>query len=154
VVIVYWLIGVTVSGDASDFRKIFRLYDDFRQEAWQAATTLLTTSQEPFLDGAAQPDRFSSFRWFVGYGLDTLEQTQSRFGIVGSGDKYLDRFHNHIYDAAGMQGWLGLTAWVVIYGGITYLILDKLQLVNRQTRWVWLGVEFIHYLCGIEALRS
>ncbi len=131
-------VGISTQVDdqsTTGLARIFRPYDAFRVEAWTAAATVMHQQGDALFSAAGDADSWLGLRRFVGYGLDSVGQTQSRFGEIesyGQGTIFLNSFHNLIFDALVMQGVIGLLAWILIFLGAGMLGFRALAMLSQR----------------------
>jgi hypothetical protein len=149
----YTLAGTNLRGSAG-IARLFQPLDPFRREAWSAAVDLLREIHLPLLDAVGNRDPFASIRPLVGYGVDALPLTQSRFGYVTTNTIFVDSFHNLIFDSLATTGALGLGAWLALYLGATGAALHALGLLTRAQVAGWLLIQAGGAAVGALALVS
>ncbi|GAB4526520.1 MAG: hypothetical protein OHK0046_43390 [Anaerolineae bacterium] len=141
------------SANFSGIERIFIVYDESRIVLWDAAVNLLRQQGSPFAAADGGEDNWAFLRPALGYGLETLEQTQERFGeefhISRWGDRYVERFHNLFYDWSAEVGSLGLLSLIIIYQVAFYLGMRYLGFINQEQVWYWLLVQLVTVPLGV-----
>ncbi len=112
---------------------------------WQGTTDLIFSSDPvKYPDGHSDP--YSSIRWLVGYGPESLYATFPRFyppelGHYESRTASPDRTHNETLDAWAMTGLPGLAAYLIVYGSLFFWGLRWLGLAPTRRHgvifWGW-----------------
>ncbi len=140
-VVVYTAIGVWVKLNAhaipqaerDGLVRLFQPYDSVRLQVWNAASNIVYLQSEPIFNINHQGDPLALLRPLVGYGLETTEQLQSRFGDIFGPNVAVNSFHNVIFDLLTTQGWIGLLAWIGLMESALYLGLRYLSLLNTES---------------------
>lgn len=139
--------GDSALSQASLFHRLdFQVFDPFRQQVWRESQEVI--SQNPLLiryDGAIDP--FHTIRPFVGYGAEAFEPPYrmvkiDEIKVVGD-DLRTDRAHNIWYDTYIMHGWLGVLAFITLYGAIIFVSLKQFNLLNLWVVIDMLGGAFL-----------
>ena len=138
--LVYLVAGAALR-DTAGIGRLFQPLDPFRQAVWDAAADLLSEIHLPLLDAFGGRDPMAPARSLIGYGVDALPLTQSRFGYVTANTIFIDSFHNLIFDSLAATGALGLMAWLALYLAATGTALGALGLLTRARLTAWLLVQ-------------
>lgn len=142
----------------SSLARIFIPYDESRVILWETAVGVIRDQGDPLLDVNDKPDQWAFIRPAFGYGMETLEQTQSRFGERFEesdwSDRYVERFHNLFFDWMAETGSMGLLTLIIIYETGFYLAMRKLGLIRQEQVWLWLLFQFVGVPLGILAIST
>jgi hypothetical protein len=152
VIVIAGLLVYGVAGATLPAGRLFQPIDPFRREAWNAAADLLSEIHLPLLDAGGSRDPFAALRPLVGYGVDVLPLTQSRFGYVTANTIFVDSFHNLIFDSLASMGVFGLLARLALYLSATGAALGALGLLSRAREGRWLLVQALGAAVGALAL--
>lgn len=137
----------------SGVERLFILYDDSRSFLWEAATNIVSQQAEPFTDADGDTDTWAFLRPAIGYGPETLELTQNRFGEEFEasqwGSRFVERFHNLFWDWIAETGSLGALTLLFIYQSAFYLGMRHLGFINQGQVWYWLGIQVVMVPVGV-----
>lgn len=140
------------------FERIFIPYDESRAVLWETATDIIVRQSEPLTGVDGKTDQWALLRPAFGYGLETLEQIQIRFGdrFLESkwGTNFVERFHNLFFDWAAEVGSMGLLTLIMIYQTALYAGMARLGLIKPSQVWYWLGLQVIFVPVGIWLIST
>ncbi len=140
------------------FERVFIPYDESRVVLWETATDIISRHAEPLNDVDGDPDQWAFLRPALGYGMETLEQIQNRFGErfeqSAWGDRFVERFHNLLFDWIVEVGSLGLMTMVLIYQTAWYIGLRQVGLIRQQQIWYWVGLQLLGVPFGVWFVSS
>lgn len=128
--------------------RLFVLYSEPRINTWAAAVKVLEQESTPLSAANGSFDAWVSLRPFLGYGPETIEQTQSRFGEVMGSSVFIDSFHNLPLDTLITLGWIGLVAQLAVYEAALFLGLRWLGLTGSREWWLSLILQALGALAG------
>ncbi|HLY24872.1 MAG TPA: hypothetical protein VKQ72_00940, partial [Aggregatilineales bacterium] len=117
--------------------RLFMPYDPARIMVWNAASGVVYLQSQPIFNISQQGDPLTLLRPLVGYGPETVDQLQSRFGDIFGANVSVNSFHNAIYDALTTQGWIGLLSGIALLETALCLGLQKMNMFifERQSLW-------------------
>ncbi len=135
---IYGAVGVWAKSNAQNLSpatrdqvvRLFQPYDAVRLQIWDAASAIVSLQAQPMFAITRQPDSLTLLRPLVGYGPETVEQLQSRFGDIFGPNVAVNSFHNAIFDMLITQGWLGLVAWIALLESALFLGLRYLRIYD------------------------
>jgi len=132
--------------------RLFMPYDAVRLQVWSAASQVLFLQGQPLFTINRQPDTLAQVRPLVGYGPETFEQLQSRFGDIFGPNVSVNSFHNAVYDMLMTQGWLGFVAWLLVLESALAIGLRHVNLLSFGRLWDWLGWQVLGAAGGVAIL--